>query len=79
MRIKGIFNKINGLIVGKFDSDELNKEINRFLKDYMIEYNIPVVCNVDFGHIYPILTFPIGRKASLECNEKEIKLSVDKK
>ena len=79
LRIKGIFNKINGLIVGKFDSDELNKEIYGFLKDYLIEYNIPVVCNVDFGHIYPILTFPIGRKASLECNKKEIKLSVDKK
>ena len=44
----------------------------------MKDLNIPVACNLDFGHVFPILTLPIGRNASLECNE-DVKLKVKRR
>lgn len=76
LKLKGIFNDIKGIIFGKFDLNEINKEIEAFLKDYFGGYNKPIICNVDFGHIFPILTIPIGRDAKLECNCKDIKLEI---
>jgi muramoyltetrapeptide carboxypeptidase len=79
LRLKGVLDLVKGIIVGKFDSKEMNESIEAFLKDYLINYNIPVICNVDFGHVFPILTLPIGRMAKLECFNNEIKFIVNKK
>ena len=76
LRIKGILDNVTGIIFGKFDTEEMNKEIEAFLKDYFKDYDKPVVCNIDFGHVYPILTIPIGREANLECTDKKIKIEL---
>ena len=36
------------------------------------EYNLPIVCNMDFGHVFPIMTLPIGREAIIECKKGTI-------
>ena len=79
LRIKGIFNDVTGIILGKFDLPEMNNEIEAFLNDYFKDYDKPVVCNIDFGHVFPILTLPIGRDANLECTDKKIKIELEER
>ncbi len=79
LKLKGIFNIVNGVIFGKFDSDDMNNNIEEFLKEYFNDYNIPVACNLDFGHVFPIFTIPIGRNATLECEDKSVYLEIEDK
>ena len=76
LKIKGVLDKVKGIMIGKFNSEEMNSEIERFLTDYMRDYNIPVICNMDFGHVFPILTLPIGREATLKCTKDDAKIIV---
>ena len=70
---------VTGIILGKFDLPEMNNEIEAFLNDYFKDYDKPVVCNIDFGHVFPILTLPIGRDANLECTDKKIKIELEER
>jgi len=76
LRLKGILDRVNGVLIGKFDTEDMNENIEEFLKDYMKEYNKPVIYNMDFGHVFPILTLPIGRDAKVECKNKKIKVEL---
>ena len=40
--------------------------------------NIPIIANVDFGHTYPKITFPIGGEANLIVEETKVKLELVK-
>lgn len=79
LKLKGVLDKVKGIMIGKFDSREVNKEIKDFLIEYMKDYNKPVVCNMDFGHVFPVLTLPIGREATLKCEKEDVKISIKKK
>lgn len=74
LKIRNVLSKIKGLIIGKFDNDDMNNNIDDFLKSYFSEYNIPIIYNVDFGHTYPILTLPIGAYAKVDSSKKEIEI-----
>ena len=74
LRIKGVFEKIKGLVIGKFDSQEMNNDIEDFLNEYFKEDNFPILFNVDFGHTYPILTMPIGAYVKLDNINKKIEI-----
>ncbi len=41
-------------------------------KEYGLD--IPIVTHVQFGHIAPMLTFPLGAMANIDCKNKEIKI-----
>lgn len=79
LRLKGVLSRVKGILIGKFDSKEVNEEVELFLKDYMKDYDIPVICNMDFGHVFPILTLPIGREAMVECKKNKIKIEINEK
>ena len=72
LKIKGVFKKIKGLIIGKFDSQVMNNSIEEFLNEYFKDNDFPILFNVDFGHTFPILTLPIGAYAKLDTINKEI-------
>ena len=74
LRIRDIFSKIKGIIVGKFDTGEMNSDIEELLKNYFSKDDIPILYNVDFGHTFPILTLPIGAYAKLDTINKEIEI-----
>ena len=79
LKLKGVLSKVKGIIIGKFDTDDLNNKIEDFLKDYFNDSPIPIACNLDFGHVFPIMTLPIGRKATLECTKNKVLLTLNKK
>ena len=76
LRLKGVLKNVKGILFGKFDSKEMNDKIEEFLKDYFEDYKIPIICNLDFGHVFPIMTLPIGREAILECKKETIHLEL---
>lgn len=68
---------IKGIVFGRFDeSCRLDKDvIKKIIKD-KIPSDIPVVFGVDFGHVFPMITFPIGGKVRVSANEKECVITI---
>lgn len=62
---------IKGIVFGRFDdSCKLDRSvITKIIRD-KVSSDIPVVFGVDFGHIFPMITFPIGGKVKLAVNDK---------
>ena len=56
----------------------LEKKIIRLciLKNFFLKYNIPVVFGFPFGHIYPILTLPIGVNCMVQTSDDGIIISL---
>ena len=69
--------KIKGIVFGRFTKDCKMSEdlIEKIIKD-KISPDIPVVYNVDFGHIMPMITFPIGGDIKIQALDNELKLII---
>ncbi|VVB74720.1 LD-carboxypeptidase [Candidatus Tiddalikarchaeum anstoanum] len=66
--------KIRGIVIGRFQR-------NAFIKRKNLEYvisskkelrGIPVIVGADFGHTYPLITFPIGGSVRIESGKKSV-------
>ncbi len=69
----GVFNKINGMIIGKLVSCKPNdKEIYKMLLEKFSKYDFPIIADVPFGHTQDKLTLPIGSYISFDTAEPEI-------
>lgn len=68
----GIFEAINGLVVGKPIDEVYYEEYKAILKAELKEYNIPVLYNFNFGHSYPRTIIPYGADAVLDANHKTL-------
>ena len=65
--------KIKGVVFGRFD-DNCNMSadvIKRIISDKLPK-NIPVMFGVDFGHVFPMITFPIGGRVRMEVTANPI-------
>lgn len=70
LKLRGVFEKISGLIIGKFVERDNNEKIDELLTNFFADYYIPIIYNVDLGHTNPKITIPIGAIAKLECNDR---------
>lgn len=61
--------QIKGIVFGRFDdSCGMNAEsITEIIKD-KVPTNIPVIFGADFGHVFPMITFPIGGTVKISAN-----------
>lgn len=68
---------IKGIVFGRFDiSCELDEEtLIKIIKDKVPE-NIPVIFGVDFGHVFPMLTFPIGGKVRIFATKNDVAMAI---
>lgn len=73
LQVKGA-DKIKGIVFGKFSEDSrMTKEvIKRIVENKRQLKNIPIVFNIDFGHIFPMITFPIGGKIRIDLDNSSI-------
>ena len=68
---------IRGIVFGRFDEScgMTVDMLAKIIRD-KIPLTIPVVFGVDFGHVFPMMTFPIGGTARImafgECPKIEI-------
>lgn len=53
---------IKGIVFGRFDDScgLIVETIADIIQD-KVPANIPVIFGADFGHVFPMITFPIGR------------------
>ncbi len=68
---------IKGIIFGRFEeSSKLDKDVIRKVIKDKISPDIPVIFGVDFGHVLPMVTFPIGGKVKIEARENELNIQI---
>jgi len=71
---QGIFEKINGLIIGRpyhnRFSDEYNNILLQVVRDEQGNDQLPIVTEMDFGHTCPTFTIPYGVLAEIDCIQK---------
>ncbi len=76
----GIFNKINGLILGDFiDCDDNNPDSSSFtlreiLQDYFGQADFPIIFNFPYGHGMKKFSMPVGAQATLNTQQKSLKV-----
>jgi muramoyltetrapeptide carboxypeptidase LdcA involved in peptidoglycan recycling len=79
LKCNGIFEKIGGLILGKYEKfDDKNSNLKPYdvLKELIgnDKNRIPILANVDCSHTHPMFTMPIGSKITLDAACQKIYL-----
>jgi len=70
--IMGILERVNGILWGKPMHEKYYKEYNEKILQVLKEFgreDMPVVCNMNFGHTEPKITIPYGAKCIIENNK----------
>lgn len=68
----GLFDKTEGMLIGKIRGEEANvikdmtSEVRKVVLDIADEFDFPVIASMDFGHFTPNLPLPMWLKASLD-------------
>lgn len=81
MKLAGVFDKINGMIIGKLYNIKKIKARSEIAKlsffspeKIILErtngYKFPVISNVSFGHHCEQITIPVGIKATIDTSKK---------
>ena len=72
------FSGVKGIVFGRFDdSSKMDlAKVRRMVASKRQLRNIPIVFNVDFGHIQPFITFPIGGVAKLKAVGTSVSLEI---
>ena len=72
LKDKGIFDVINGVLVGKPQDEVYYDEYKEILIKVIDNENLPIVYNVNFGHATPRCTLPYGVFTKVDMNRKKI-------
>ena len=65
--------KIKGVVFGRFDDGcHMSPDVLRRIIADKLPKDIPVVFGVDFGHVFPMITFPIGGKVIIEATSNPL-------
>ena len=74
------FRHVKGLVIGRFE-ESTDVDIDTLRKIVLSKKelgNIPVIAGADFGHTFPMITFPVGGTCSLEAYENNVKINIEK-
>ena len=72
LKEQGIFEVIQGIIVGKPQDESYYEEYKSFLKEIVADQNLPIVYNVNFGHATPRTFLPYGAKVRVDAEKQMI-------
>lgn len=70
LKLAGVFDQINGLIIGKhehFDAGGAPFSFEDLLLEVLGDVTFPILTNVDIGHTFPSHVFPIGIDVELDA------------
>jgi muramoyltetrapeptide carboxypeptidase len=76
LRLSGVLDKVNGVILGSFTSDDPKEtdEMNRVLRSYFSNYRVPVIWKFPVGHVPYNTTIPMNVMAELNATAGTVKL-----
>jgi len=70
----GILEKLNGIIIGKpyknTHYDEYNEVLLSVVREETGSNDLPIMCNMNFGHTAPTFVIPYGAYAKIDCDSK---------
>jgi len=78
MEYAGLLEQVNGLLFGNFTNCNNKKydasySIEDFFKDKFKKYQIPMMCDIQSGHEFPMGTIPLGSYCKMDTYEKRIR------
>lgn len=71
VKSQGVFDVISGIIVGKPQDETYYEEYKTVLKK-VVGNDLPIVCNINFGHATPRTTLPYGAKVCVNAKRRII-------
>lgn len=74
LKEKGIFDVVNGVLVGKPQDEAYYDEYKDILANVVNNLKLPIVYNVNFGHATPRCALQYGAMAKVDMKEKKIYL-----
>lgn len=78
-RLAGLFQKIQGLAVGRFSQCEPpstvpNLTVEEVLRDRLCDLGLPIVADLPFGHDGPNAALPVGVAVELDGNQGSLRI-----
>lgn len=70
----GLFEKANGIIIGKPQDETYYEEYKKIYKKLFKSYDLSIAYNFNFGHTYPKMILPYGWKGTVDINKQNIKI-----
>ena len=70
----GIFERVNGIIVGKPKDEVYYTEYKKIWHEVLADCGVSVLYNVNFGHALPRTILPYGAEARVDADNKVITL-----
>lgn len=70
----GVFDKVNGIIIGKPQNECYYSEYQGIIKEVVSDETIPILYNVNFGHAFPRCVLPYGLNVEVNYKEQTINL-----
>ena len=71
---QGILQKLSGILIGRPGGQLKDKDLYRYdnalikiVRDELGLTDLPIMCQMDFGHTDPMLTLPYGVQAEIDC------------
>jgi len=78
LQAQGILHQLSGIIVGKPPFRDKYEPYKTALKQVVADEanlpDLPILCNVNVGHAYPIGVFPLGLHYEIDCDKKTLTL-----
>ncbi len=80
LKLNGIFEKINGLIIGWFDNHELkdkskNRKVSNLILEVTKDYSFPILEIGELGHNVENYILPIGCTATIDADKKHFSIN----
>lgn len=72
LKEKGVFDVVNGILVGKPQDETYYEEYKPILRKVIENEKLSVVYNVNFGHAAPRCALPYGVEARVDMEQKKI-------
>ena len=75
LRQRGVFEHVGGVLFGKMfqsGTQDDNRAMGDWLLDRFGELGVPAMVDIDFGHGYPQLAFPLGVPARIDYGKSTI-------
>lgn len=72
LKNSGIFDVINGVLIGKPQDEVYFEEYKEILKDVIDNPDLPIVVNLNIGHATPRCIIPFGVHAAVDVSKQEI-------
>lgn len=79
LKLAGVFNKVNGIILGRFrgcepDEGEISLTISEVFNDHLGDLKVPVLVDFPIGHVEDNLPLPVGAKVRVSTKAPYLKI-----